>query len=173
VRVVSRRSAALLPRHLRILIGCRTRRPGHDRHSGPDRTPVHPRRHARPKKTFAATLAAGNHLLVQLKDNQTHLLDAAHAITASAVPADTAASTTIGRHRRERRSVEVFPVGKALAETEWVPFINTIIRVTRRPWLRCAATGMWDQRGGVACYVSSSSAAGLQASAWADIIPGH
>jgi hypothetical protein len=31
---------------------------------------------------------------------------------------------------------------------------------------------MWDQRGEVACYVSSS-AAGLQASAWADIIRGH
>ena len=30
---------------------------------------------------------------------------------------------------------------------------------------------MWDQRGEVACYVSS--AAGLQASAWADIIRGH
>jgi predicted transposase YbfD/YdcC len=120
---------------------------------------------------FAAALATGDHLLVQLKDNQAHLLDAAHAITARAVPTDTAASTTIGRSRHERRSVEVFPVGKALAETEWAPFINTIIRVTRRTWLRCAATGMWDQRGEVACYVSS--AAGLQASAWADIIRGH
>ena len=109
------------------------------------------------QKTFAAALAAGNHLLVQLKDNQAHLLDAAHAITARAVPTDTAASTTIGRSRHERRSVEVFPVGKALAETEWAPFINTIIRVTRRTWLRCAATGMWDQRGEVACYVSSAT----------------
>jgi hypothetical protein len=33
---------------------------------------------------------------------------------------------------RPWRSVEVFPVGKALAETEWAPFINTIIRVTCR-----------------------------------------
>jgi len=48
---------------------------------------------------FAAALAAGNHLLLQLKDNQTHLLDAARAITARAVPADTVASTTIGRSR--------------------------------------------------------------------------
>ncbi|MDR3530369.1 MAG: hypothetical protein P4L90_07445 [Rhodopila sp.] len=49
---------------------------------------------------FVAALATGNHLLVQLKDNQGHLLDAAHAITARAVPAGAAVSTTIGRLRQ-------------------------------------------------------------------------
>ena len=37
--------------------------------------------------------------------------------------------------------------------------------------LRSAATGLWAERGEVACYVSS--AAGLPASAWADAIRGH
>jgi predicted transposase YbfD/YdcC len=116
-------------------------------------------------------LVTGNHLLVQLKDNQLNLSGAVRAITARGTPADTAVSCNKGRSRQENRTVEVFPVGKALAQTEWAPFINTIIRVTRHTWLRCTATGMWDQRGEVAYYVSS--AAGLQASTWADIIRGH
>ncbi len=123
------------------------------------------------QKTFAAALATGNHLLVQLKENQANLSDAVRAITARRTPADTASSRNKGRSRDERRTVEVFPVGNALAETEWAPFIATIIRVTRHTWLRSTATGMWEQRGEVAYYVSS--AAGLRAGAWADIIRGH
>ena len=124
-----------------------------------------------PKKTFAAALATGNHLLVQLKDNQAGLSDAVRAIAAEHAPADTAASQTKGRSRQEHRTAEVFPVGKALAQTEWAPFIKTIIRVTRHTWMRCAATGLWDQRGEVAYYVSSAD--GLRASTWADIVRGH
>jgi predicted transposase YbfD/YdcC len=65
----------------------------------------------------------------------------------------------------------VFAAGDALAATEWAPFIKTILRVTRTTWLRCAATGMWHQRGDVAYYVSSAT--GLSASTWADIVRGH
>jgi predicted transposase YbfD/YdcC len=65
----------------------------------------------------------------------------------------------------------VFAAGDTLAQTEWAPFIKTIIRVTRHTWLRSAATGLWDQRGEVAYYVSSAT--GLSASTWADIVRGH
>lgn len=65
----------------------------------------------------------------------------------------------------------MFAAGDVLADTEWASFIKTILRVTRTTWLRCAATGMWQQRGEVACYVSSAS--GLSASAWADIVRDH
>ena len=123
------------------------------------------------KKTFAVALATGNHLLVQLKDNQANLSDAIGAFTAGHAPADTGSSQNKGRSRQEKRTVEVFHVGKALAQTGWAPFIKTIIRVTRHTWLRCAATGMWDQRGEVRTYVSSAD--GLPASTWADIIRGH
>ena len=109
--------------------------------------------------------------MAQLKENQANLSDAVRAITARRAPTDTASSRNKGRSRQEDRTVEVFPVGKALAQTEWDPFIKTIIRVTRHTWLRSAATGMWDQRGEVATYVSS--AAGLRAGTWADIIRGH
>ncbi len=66
--------------------------------------------------------------------------------------------------------MEVFAAGDALAQTEWAPFIKTIVRVTRHTWLRCAATGLWDQRGETAYY--ASSATGLSASTWADAVRG-
>ena len=120
---------------------------------------------------FSAALATGNHLLVQLKDNQAHLSNAVASIAAAGAPDDTASSRDDGRSRQEHRTVEVFPAGDALVPTEWSPFIKTIIRVTRRTWLRCAATGLWDHRGEVATYITS--AAGLSASQWAKIIRGH
>jgi len=78
---------------------------------------------------------------------------------------------TTCRSRQESRTVEVFPAGDVLAATEWQPFVKTIIRVTRRTWLRSAATGLWDQRGEVAYYLSSAT--GLTATAWGNAIRGH
>ena len=109
--------------------------------------------------------------MVQLKANQPNLYEAVCAIAATGPLADTAFSRNNGRSRQEDRTIEVFPVGNGLAATEWHPFVNTIIRVTRRTLLRSATTGLWDQRGEVAYYVSS--AADLSAPAWADAIRSH
>ena len=124
-----------------------------------------------PKKTFETARATGNHLLVQVKENQPSLLEAIRALTANAEPAEAVFDRGKGRSRQEDRTVEVFPAGDTFAETEWQPFIKTIIRVTRRTLLRSAATGMWAERGEVAYYVSS--AAGFPATAWAAAIRGH
>jgi hypothetical protein len=67
--------------------------------------------------------------------------------------------------------VDVFPVGNALVDSEWQPFVKTIIRVTRQTWLRSAATGMWQPRGEVSYYISSQQ--DLPAKTWAAIIRGH
>lgn len=67
--------------------------------------------------------------------------------------------------------MDVFPVGEALADSEWQPLVKTIIRVTRQTWLRSAATGMWQPRGEVSYYISSEQ--GLPAKTWATIIRGH
>lgn len=123
------------------------------------------------KKTFEIARDTGNHLLVQVKANQATLFDAIRAVADNGAPSDTAFSRNKGRSRQEDRTVEVFPVGDALAGTEWQPFIKTIIRVTRRTLLHSAATGLWDQRGEVAFYVSS--AAGFPATEWAAAIRGH
>jgi len=106
-----------------------------------------------------------------VKANQSNLFEAACAVAANDAPSDTAFSRNNGRSRQEDRTVEVFPVGDALAGTEWQPFIKTIIRVTRRTLLHSAATGLWGQRGEIAYYVSS--AAGFPATEWAAAIRGH
>ena len=123
------------------------------------------------KKTFECARDTGNHLLVQLKANQARLFESVRITTADSTPADIDFSRNTGRSRQEDRTVEVFPVGDALATTEWQPFVKTIIRVTRHTLLYCAATGLWKERGEVAYYVSS--AAGLTASVWAAAIRGH
>ena len=123
------------------------------------------------KKTFEIANDTGNHLLVQLKANQAKLFDVVCIIANSSSPAETAFARNTGHSRQEDRTVEVFPVGDALAATEWQPFVKTIIRVTRRTWLRSAATGLWDQRGEVATYLSSAT--GLTPTAWGDAIRGH
>jgi predicted transposase YbfD/YdcC len=124
-----------------------------------------------PKKTFALALARGNHLLVQLKDNQPNLDADVRAIADSRTPSDTASSRETVRSRQEDRTVDVFPAGEALAGSEWQPFVKTVIRVTRQTWLRNAATGLWQPRGEVSYYISSAQ--GLPAKTWAAIIRGH
>ena len=123
------------------------------------------------KKTFEIANDTGNHRLVQLKANQAKLFDAVSAIADSAATTDTAFTRNTGRSRQEDRTVEVFPAGDALAATEWQPFVKTIIRVTRHTLLRSAATGLWEQRGEVAYYLSSAT--GLTATQWGDAIRGH
>ena len=106
-----------------------------------------------------------------MKENQPNLLDTVCTIADDGIPADTAFSRNKGRSRQEDRTVDIFPVGDTLAATEWHPFVNTIIRVTRRTLLRSAATGMWNERGEVAYYLSSAD--GLAATQWAAAIRGH
>jgi hypothetical protein len=106
-----------------------------------------------------------------VKANQAALLDAVTSIAATVAPADTTVSRNKGRARQEDRAVEIFPVGEALAGTEWQPFINTLIRVSRRTLLRSAATGLWAERAEVAYYLSS--AVDLRAATWSAAIREH
>jgi hypothetical protein len=110
-------------------------------------------------------------VLVQVKANQAALLEAVAGIAATTAPAETAASRNNGRARQEDRAVEIFPVGEALAGTDWQPFIKTLIRVSRRTLLRAAATGLWTERAEVAYYVSS--AVNLPAATWSAAIREH
>jgi predicted transposase YbfD/YdcC len=106
-----------------------------------------------------------------VKANQSNLFRTSCAIADNTAPADTTFSRDTGRSRQEDRTVEVFPVADALAGSEWQPFIKTVIRVTRRTLLYSAATGLWNQRGEVALYVSSAD--GVPATEWAAAIRGH
>jgi hypothetical protein len=123
------------------------------------------------KKTFAAALATGNHLIAQLKTNQQALFEAACTIAASNEAQDTAFTRDLARGRQEDRTVDVFAVGDALGRSDWQPFIKTIIRVSRRTLIFNTTTGQWKPRSEIAWYVSSAS--GLSASDWQNVIRGH
>jgi len=124
-----------------------------------------------PKKTFAAALSTGNHLVAQIKSNQRTLFEAARAIAAGNEAHDTAFTRDHARNRQEDRTVCVFTVGDALARTDWQPLVKTIIRVSRRTLIFQAATGQWKSRSETAYY--ASSARGLSASDWQKVIRGH
>jgi len=124
-----------------------------------------------PKKTFAAALATGNHLVAQIKSNQRTLFEAARAIAAKGEAQDSAFTRTQARGRQEDRSVTVFAAGDALARTDWQPLVKTIIRVTRHTLIFQTATGMWKPRSEIAYYASSAD--GLSANQWQTVIRGH
>src|SRR4051812_47088959 len=119
------------------------------------------------KKTFAA--AAGNALLVRVKDNQPRLLESLAGLCAVQPPTDHL--DTIDHHahgREEHRRVEVFAAERL--DPGWRPFIAGIVRVTRRTWCRDTRTGLWRQRREVAYYACQIP---LGARACAAAIRGH
>src|SRR3954468_19324337 len=92
------------------------------------------------EKTFAA--AAGNALLVRVKDNQPRLLGSLAGLCAVQPPTDHL--DTIDRHahgREEHRRVEVFAAERL--DPDWRPFVARLVRVTRRTWCRDTRTGLW------------------------------
>ena len=103
-----------------------------------------------------------------MKPTQAPLFDAVSPLPLATPAIDPAFSRGTGRIPPRG---SVFPVGDALADTEWQPFVETVIRVPRRTLLRSAATGLWSERGEVAIYVSS--AAEFPAATWAGAIREH
>src|SRR4051794_41461509 len=103
------------------------------------------------KKTFAATAATGDALLVRVKDNQPRLLECLAGLCAVQPPIDHL--DTIDHHahgREEHRRVEVFAAERL--DPDWRPFVACIVRVTRRTWCRDTRTGLWRQRREGAYY---------------------
>src|SRR3954464_9242358 len=101
------------------------------------------------KKTFAATAATGNALLVRVKDNQPRLLERLAGLCAVQPPIDHL--DTIDHHahgREEHRRIEVFAAERL--DPDWQPFVACIVRVTRRTWCRDTRTrpGSTRPKGG-------------------------
>ena len=121
------------------------------------------------KKTFAATAATGNALLVRVKDNQPRLLECLAGLCAVQPPIDHL--DTIDHHahgREEHRRIEVFAAERL--DPDWQPFVACIVRVTRRTWCRDTRTGLWRQRREVAYYAGQVP---LEARACAAAVRGH
>src|SRR3954462_12922935 len=111
------------------------------------------------KKTFAATAATGNALLVRVKDDQPRLLECLAGLCAVQPPIDHL--DTIDHHahgREEHRRIEVFAAERL--DPDWRPFVACSVRVTRRTWCRDTRTGLWRQRRGVAYYAGQVALGG-------------
>ncbi len=108
-------------------------------------------------------------MIVQVKDNQKSLLRQLEGIIATTRPDDTDASRTLARNSQEVRRIEVYAPGAALAG-DWAPHIDAVVRVTRRTWIRSAATGLWKSREETSIYASSVM---LDAKTFASAIRNH
>src|SRR3954449_7342364 len=106
------------------------------------------------KKTFAATAATGNALLVRVKANQPGRHDAVTQLCAEREPSGRLETVDRGRHgRQEHRRVEVFAVADQ-PPPEWRGTIACAARVSRLSWCKDTRAGLWRPRREVAYYVS-------------------
>lgn len=122
------------------------------------------------KKTFEIARKTGNHLIVQVKNNQSSLLRQLERIAATTPPIALDDSRGLARNRQEDRRVEVFAPAAALAGGDWRPLIAAVVRVTRETSVRSAATGLWKRREETAFYASSVM---LPATTFASAIRNH
>lgn len=116
-------------------------------------------------------IASGNHLLVQVKDNQPKLRRRLELGCAGRKPSGSATSKTRGRNRWETRELTLFPVKAWFRGTPWEKLINTVLRLERTVCRRDPATGLCRSTSETVFWVSS--AARLPAERWNQCIRGH
>jgi hypothetical protein len=107
------------------------------------------------KKTFEAALSSGNDLIVQVKDNQSGLVERLETCVAETASLSTNRTCEQTRNRHEERIVTVYDPAKALAGTDWEPLIKALIVVQRRTKIYNPANGLWKSRNEVTYYVAS------------------
>jgi predicted transposase YbfD/YdcC len=124
-----------------------------------------------PKKTFEAAAAANAHLIVQLKDNQPTLHQKVEAVCNTAKPLSGVQTVDEKRrNRHETRTIAVFDARRAVAGTQWQPFVAAVIAVERLVQTFQPATGLWKTSTETAFYLSNRT---IAASHGAHAIRGH
>jgi predicted transposase YbfD/YdcC len=109
-----------------------------------------------PKKTFEAAATAKAHLIVQLKDNQPTLCRSVEAVCKKTRPLS--GVETIDRNNRNRhetRTVAVFDARRAVAGTEWQPYVGAIVAVERKVLTFQPASGLWKSSFESSFYLSN------------------
>ncbi len=102
-------------------------------------------------------IASGNHLLVQVKDNQPSLRRSLEFGTAGRRPIGSDTTKTKGRNRWETRELQVFPAKAWFRRTPWESLIKTVLRLERTVCKRDPATGLCKTTGEVVFWISSAS----------------
>jgi hypothetical protein len=109
-----------------------------------------------PKKTFERVIASGNHLLVQVKENQPTLLRKLDWGAKGRKPSGRDKSQAKGRNRWETRELTAFPAKAWFRATPWENLIGTVLRVERTVCKRDPKTGLCETTAETAFYVSSA-----------------
>jgi hypothetical protein len=116
-------------------------------------------------------IASGNHLLVQVKDNQPTLRRQLELGVIGRKPSGRATSKTKGRNRWETRELTVFPVKAWFCRTPWEKLIKTVLRLERTVCRRDPKTGLCATTTETVFWVSSAQ--GLPPECWNEWIRGH
>jgi len=123
------------------------------------------------KKTFEAAAAANAHLIVQLKDNQPTLCQAAETACTTATPLSGVRTVDAKkRNRHETRTIAVFDAKPVVAGTEWESYVAAIVQVERLVHAYQPATGLWRPSMETSFYLSSRA---IAANLAADAIRNH
>ena len=116
-------------------------------------------------------IASGNHLLVQVKNNQPGLRRALEQGSRRRKPSGRASNQTKGRNRWETRELTMFPAKAWFRGTPWENLIKTVLRLERLVYERDSATGLLRRTSETVFWVSS--AADQPAERWNQWIRGH
>ena len=95
-------------------------------------------------------------MIVQLKDNQPTLCRSVEIVCKKSQPLS--GVQTIDRKKRNRhetRTVAVFDARRAVARTEWQPYVAAIIAVERKVLTFQPATGLWKSSFESSFYLSN------------------
>ena len=95
-------------------------------------------------------------MIVQLKDNQPTLCGSVEGVCKKSKPLS--GVQTIDRKKRNRhetRTVAVFDARRAVAGTEWQPYVAAIVAVERKVLTFQPATGLWKSSFESSFYLSN------------------
>jgi hypothetical protein len=84
-------------------------------------------------------------------------------IAATAEPLSSHHSHDKARGRDESRTVAVFDLADKLDDSDWKPFVSTVIRVERVVYTRSSRTGLLSRATEIALYVSNKPLAAIRA----------
>ena len=116
-------------------------------------------------------IASGNHLLIQVKDNQPTLRRKLELGAVGRKPSGRATSKAKGRNRWETRELTVFPVKAWFRRTPWEKLIKTVLRLERTVCKRDPNTGLCATTSETVFWVSSAE--GIAPAPWNEWIRGH
>jgi len=101
---------------------------------------------------FAQAAAAGNAMVVRVKDDQPALHAALAGVCAAGRPFDSFETVDRRRHgRQEHRRVEVFDTA-GLLDAPWQALVSRVARVSRLTYTKDTRSGLWATREEVGYY---------------------